>query len=107
MIYKNNVLNILTSEIDIHKNKHLGYDERYVNYYTNVTSSKLLKSETEDIEKIGRYMDVLKKINKLENSNIHDAVSAARVVSAIEESAESKKWIAIKSAAGTTAAIAK
>ena len=41
------------------------------------------------------------------NSNIHDAVSAARVVSAIEESAESKKWVAIKPAAGTTAAIKK
>ena len=41
------------------------------------------------------------------NSNIHDAVSAARVVSAIEESAESKKWIAIKSVSGTTAAIKK
>lgn len=72
MIYKNNVLNTLTSEIDIHKNKHLGYDERYVNYYTNVTSSKFLKRETDDIEKIGRYMDILKKINKLENANIHD-----------------------------------
>ena len=41
------------------------------------------------------------------NSNIHDAVAAARVVSAIEESAESKKCIAIKPASGTTAAIAK
>lgn len=41
------------------------------------------------------------------NSNIHDAVSAARVVSAIEESAESKKWISVKPATGTTAAIAK
>ncbi len=41
------------------------------------------------------------------NSNIHDAVAAARVVSAIEESAESKKWISVKSVNGTTAAIAK
>ncbi len=41
------------------------------------------------------------------NSNIHDAVAAARVVSAIEESAESKKWISVKSVIGTTAAIAK
>ena len=41
------------------------------------------------------------------NSNIHDAVAAARVVSAIEESAESKKWISVKPATGTTAAIAK
>ena len=41
------------------------------------------------------------------NSNIHDAVSAARVVSGIEESAESKKWVPIKGVTGTTAAIAK
>ena len=41
------------------------------------------------------------------NSNIHDAVAAARVVSAIEESAESKKWISVKPTTGTTAAIAK
>ena len=41
------------------------------------------------------------------NSNIHDAVAAARVVSAIEESAESKKWVSVKPASGTTAAIAK
>ena len=41
------------------------------------------------------------------NSNIHDAVSAARVVSAIEKSAETKSWISITPAAGTTAAIAK
>jgi predicted dehydrogenase len=41
------------------------------------------------------------------NSNIHDAVSAARVVSAIEESAASKNWVAIKAVSGTTAAIAE
>ena len=41
------------------------------------------------------------------NSNIHDAVSAARVVSGIEESAESKKWVSIKGVTGTTAAIRK
>jgi len=40
-----------------------------------------------------------------ENSNIHDAVAAARVVSAVEESASSKKWIPIKQSVGTTAAI--
>lgn len=39
------------------------------------------------------------------NSNIHDAVAAARVVSAIEESAESKKWVSIKPTNGTTGAI--
>jgi predicted dehydrogenase len=43
----------------------------------------------------------------VKNSNIHDAVAAARVVSAIEESAESKKWVSVKPASGTTAAIAK
>ena len=39
------------------------------------------------------------------NSNIHDAVSAARVVGAIEESAESKQWVKIQSVDNTTAAI--
>ena len=39
------------------------------------------------------------------NSNIHDAVAAARVVSAIEESAESKRWVSIKPTNGTTGAI--
>ena len=39
------------------------------------------------------------------NSNIHDAVSAARVVSAIEESADSGVWVAIAPVSGTTAAI--
>lgn len=39
------------------------------------------------------------------NSNIHDAVAAARVVSAIEDSAESGAWIKIAPVAGTTAAI--
>ena len=41
------------------------------------------------------------------NSNIHDAVAAARVVSAIEESAESKKWVSVEPVSRTTAAIAK
>ena len=39
------------------------------------------------------------------NSNIHDAVAAARVVSAIEESADSGAWVAIAPVSGTTAAI--
>ncbi|MEN9687065.1 MAG: hypothetical protein RL381_77 [Actinomycetota bacterium] len=39
------------------------------------------------------------------NSNIHDAVAAARVVSAIEKSAESGQWIDIAPVSGTTAAI--
>ena len=41
------------------------------------------------------------------NSNIHDAVAAARVVSAIEESAESKKWVSVEPVSRTTAAIVK
>jgi predicted dehydrogenase len=41
------------------------------------------------------------------NSNIHDAVAAARVVSAIEESAESKKWVSVEPVSRTTSAIAK
>lgn len=36
------------------------------------------------------------------NSNIHDAVSAARVVQAAEDSAASKTWIAIAQPTGTT-----
>jgi predicted dehydrogenase len=39
------------------------------------------------------------------NSNIHDAVAAAKVVTAAEESAASGKWIKISPTAGTTAAI--
>ena len=39
------------------------------------------------------------------NSNIHDAVAAAKVVTAAEESAASSKWIKISPTAGTTAAI--
>jgi predicted dehydrogenase len=39
------------------------------------------------------------------NSNIHDAVSAARVVGAIEESAVSRQWVKIDPVANTTAAI--
>lgn len=38
------------------------------------------------------------------NSNIHDAVAAARVNDAVEESMKSKKWVTIKQAQGTTAA---
>ena len=76
-IFKHNIVNTLTSEIYIHKNDYLGYDERYVNYYTNITSNKLLQRETADIEKITRYMEILEKINKLKNAhivgpNIHD-----------------------------------
>ena len=37
-----------------------------------------------------------------DNSNIHDAVSAARVVQAAEDSAETKAWISIDQPAGTT-----
>lgn len=40
-----------------------------------------------------------------ENSNIHDAVASARVVSAAEKSAEDKQWITIDTSQGTTAAI--
>ena len=39
------------------------------------------------------------------NSNIQDAVAAARVVSAAEESAASRQWVAIAPTSGTTAAI--
>ena len=38
------------------------------------------------------------------NSNIHDAVAAAKVVTAAEDSANSGKWIKIEPTAGTTAA---
>ena len=41
------------------------------------------------------------------NSNIHDAVAAARVVDAVEVSDESRQWVAIKQVSGTTAAIRK
>ena len=41
------------------------------------------------------------------NSNIHDAVAAAKVVTAAEDSANSGKWIKIEPTAGTTAAIKK
>ncbi len=39
------------------------------------------------------------------NSNIHDAVAAARVVDAAERSAESGQWIRLEPTAGVTAAI--
>lgn len=42
---------------------------------------------------------------KQENSNIHDAVSANRVLMAVEKSAESGKWESVAAVAGTTAAI--
>ncbi|MEO0027293.1 MAG: hypothetical protein RL716_624 [Actinomycetota bacterium] len=38
------------------------------------------------------------------NSNIHDAVASARVISAAEVSAETKQWVAVEQVAGTTAA---
>ncbi|MFM6971374.1 MAG: Gfo/Idh/MocA family oxidoreductase, partial [Rhodoluna sp.] len=38
------------------------------------------------------------------NSNIHDAVAAARVNDAVEESMKTKQWVSIKQAKGTTAA---
>lgn len=41
-----------------------------------------------------------------ENSNIHDAVAAARVVAAAEKSAASGTWQHVERASGTTAAIA-
>jgi hypothetical protein len=83
LIYNNNAENMLSSQIDIHKNKHLGYDERYVNYFTNITSNitsytfqKTEKTtEKTNILHILRYMKILEKINKLQNigvSNIHD-----------------------------------
>lgn len=40
-----------------------------------------------------------------ENSNIHDAVAAARVVAAAEKSAESRTWQRVERISGTTAAI--
>ena len=69
VIYKNNIINIMSSEIDIHKNANLGYDERYVNYYTNITSHTSHKTETSDIFNISRYMEILEKINKLQKAN--------------------------------------
>ena len=42
---------------------------------------------------------------KHENSNIHDAVSANRVLMAVEKSAESGKWESVSAVSGTTAAI--
>jgi hypothetical protein len=77
MIYKRNTITSNNSEMRINKHPYLGYDERYVNYYTNITSYKLLKPEDSSIEQIARYMDVLEKINKLQNAkmlgpNIHD-----------------------------------
>jgi predicted dehydrogenase len=39
------------------------------------------------------------------NSNIHDAVAAARVVDAVETSNDSRQWVTIQPVAGTTAAI--
>jgi hypothetical protein len=71
------IIDTFGSEMDIHKNRHLGYDERYVNYYTNVTSHTSLKKEASDIVQIARYKDILEKINKLQNAhrvgpNIHD-----------------------------------
>jgi hypothetical protein len=76
-MYKNNVVNTLSTEVDIHKNSYLGYDERYVNYYTNVTSNKFIKRENADIAQIARYMNILEKLNKLQNAKtlgpeIHD-----------------------------------
>lgn len=41
------------------------------------------------------------------NSNIHDAVAAARVNDAVEESVQTKQWVAIKPSCNTTAAIRK
>ncbi|MEY4980891.1 MAG: hypothetical protein RL174_229 [Actinomycetota bacterium] len=41
------------------------------------------------------------------NSNIHDAVAAARVNDAVEESVKTGQWVAIKPSANTTAAIRK
>jgi hypothetical protein len=72
IIYKNNNINTLCSELDIHKNIHLGYDERYVKHDTNDTSNNYLKRETEDMEQIARYMNVLEKINKLQNADIFE-----------------------------------
>ena len=69
-IYKQNIVNTLSTEVDIHKNDYLGYDERYVNYYTNVTSKRLLKREAADIESVARYIDILEKINKLQHADI-------------------------------------
>jgi len=39
------------------------------------------------------------------NSNIHDALAAAKVNSAVEESVETRQWVKITPTAGTTAAI--
>ena len=42
---------------------------------------------------------------EFKNSNIHDAVAAARVNDAVEESVKTKQWVAIKPSFGTTAAL--
>ena len=39
------------------------------------------------------------------NSNIHDAVAAARVNDAVEESMKTKQWVSVKPSSGTTAAV--
>ena len=54
---------------DIHINDRLGYDERYVNFYTNITRESIQSIQSKDREellKIARHMDILEKIKKLE-----------------------------------------
>ena len=55
-----NVLETNTN-IEIHKNIHLGYDEKYVDYYTNISSTM----EDKQLLRISKYFDVLEKIIKL------------------------------------------
>ncbi len=57
---------------DIHINDRLGYDERYVNFYTNITRESIQSIQStkskdrEELLKIARNMDILEKIKKLE-----------------------------------------
>ena len=58
IVCKNMIIsNTINSEKDIHINPNLGYDDRYVHYYANVTEI--------GIDKITRYMDILEKMNTL------------------------------------------
>jgi len=69
--------NTINSEKDIHINPNLGYDERYVHYYANVTEI--------GVEKIKRYMDILEKINILQRTTvngpyIHDSEKISNIL---------------------------
>jgi hypothetical protein len=53
-------------DMEIHKNIHLGYDERYVHYYTNISSTM----DKKQLLRISKYFDVLEKIKKLYQVNV-------------------------------------